>query len=48
MNYALLNAQSFGFFIYLTIHLLTVWGLFWMLRSLVAPFVRDILKNIRL
>lgn len=43
-----LLTYAFGFFLYMSIHLVAIWGLFWMLRKLVAPFVRDILKGIRI
>jgi len=43
-----LLTYSFGFFIYLTLHLVFIWGMFWILRTLVAPFIRDIIKGIRL
>jgi len=40
-------AQVFGFFLYVSLYLLAVWGLFWVLRVLLAPLVREILKGVR-
>jgi len=41
-------AQVFGFFIEFFMFGFSVWGFFWVLRKLVAPGVRDVLRGIRI
>jgi len=40
-------AQVFGFFVWVSLFLLSVWGFFWVLRVLLAPLIQQILKGIR-
>lgn len=47
MNTQIALAQSFGFFLFLSLYALAVWGYFWLLRKLVAPLIRYILKGYR-
>lgn len=40
-------AQVFGLFVWVVLYLLAVWGFFWVLRVLVAPLIREILRGVR-
>jgi len=35
-------AQSFGFFVFLGIYAVEIWGFFWVLRRFIAPVIRRI------
>jgi len=39
---------AFGIWLYFFIHLFAIWGFFWILRVLVAPFIREILQGVRI
>jgi len=41
-------AQVFGFFMEFVMFLFAVWGFFWALSKLVAPFVRTVLGGLRI
>jgi len=41
-------AEVFGFLLWVVLYLFAVWGLFWVLRKLLAPLIRDILGGIRI
>jgi len=40
-------AQVFGFFLWISLYMLAVWGFFWVLRVLVAPFIRTVFIGLR-
>jgi len=40
--------QVFSYFLWLALYMVAVWGFFWILRMLVAPLIRDILRGVRI
>lgn len=39
---------SFAIWLFLALHLTFIWGLFWVMRQLIAPLIRDVVKGIKI